>query len=130
MAADRIDRASIFMGASWTGLGGLALAAAGRAPDAPSLLVTTGVLLLIVSSFALLFTRRADEYTAGLWNAGASVAFATLLILTIGLGFVEGLIDGLTDSERDRSISADAALTLAIASFYIGLFVKRLRGDM
>lgn len=88
-----------------------------------------GIALIIVSSFAMLFARRADEYTEGLWNAGASAAFAALLLLTAGLGFVEGLIEGFTDSERERSVSADAALMLDIAAFYIGLFIKRLRGD-
>ena len=125
-----MSRADIFMGASWVGLAGLVLTGAGQSSVAPPVFGTIGIALIIVGSFAMLFTRKADEYTEGLWNAGASVAFGTLLMLTAGLGFAEGLIEGLTDTERDRSISADAALTLDIAAFYIGLFVKRLLGDL
>ena len=125
-----MNRASIFMACTWTGLSGLLMVAAGQSPSAPAGIGITGMLVLIVSSFALLFTRRADEYTEGLWNAGASVAFGTMLLTTAGLGFVEGLIEGFSDSKIERTISADTALTLQIAAFYIGLFAKRLRGGM
>ena len=124
-----MNKADIFMAASWIGLSGLILTAAGQSPSAPDALATIGIILVILGSFAMLLTRKADEYTEGLWSAGASVAFGTLLILTAGLGFVEGLIDGFTDSERERSISADTAPTLDIAALYLGLFVKRLLGD-
>lgn len=124
-----MTKANVFMGATWTGLAGLLLAGAGQATSSPPETTTVGIALIIVSSFAMLFARRADEYTEGLWNAGASAAFGALLLLTAGLGFVEGLIEGFTDSERERSVSADAALMLDIAAFYIGLFIKRLRGD-
>jgi hypothetical protein len=124
-----LNKASIFMASSWAGLAGLLLITAGYAYSGAPVLLSSGILVLIVSSFALLLTRKADEYTQGLWNAGASVAFGSLLVLSAGLGFVEGLIEGFTGSGRERSISADAVLTLQIASFYIGLFVKRLLGD-
>lgn len=124
-----MTKASIFMGASWSGLSGLLLYAAGQSSSAPQAFVTIGMSLIIASSFAMLFTRRADEYTEGLWNAGASVAFGALLINFIGLAFVEGLIEGFADREIDRTVSGDLALLLSIAAFYIGLFVKRLLGD-
>ena len=124
-----MNRASIFMAATWTGLAGMIALAAALMADAGDGLRLSAAAMLIVSSFALLFTRRSDEYTRGLWNAGASVAFGAMLILSIGLGFAEGLVDGLTDSTRERTVSADTVLTLEIAAFYIGLFVKRLLGD-
>lgn len=124
-----MNRASIFIAASWAGLAGMIAFAAALMADAGDGLRLSAAVVLIVSSFALLFTRRADEFTRGLWNAGASVAFGTMLILSVGLGFAEGLIDGLTDATRERSISADTVLTLEIAAFYIGLFTKRLLGD-
>ncbi|MBA4042977.1 MAG: hypothetical protein C0471_00930, partial [Erythrobacter sp.] len=74
--------------------------------------------------------RKADEYTLGLWNAGAGVAFGTMLISFLGLAFVEGFIDGLTGTSSERSIPADTVLVLQIAAFYIGVFIKRLLGDM
>ena len=125
-----INRASIFMAASWSGLSGLLLYGAGKSPSAPQAFTTIGISLIIVSSFALLLTRRADEYTTGLWNAGASVAFGALLINFIGLAFVEGLIEGFADRAIDRIVSGDLALLLSIAAFYIGLFIRRLLGEI
>ena len=129
MAAARIDRASIFMAASWTGLGALALTAVAAFAEAPAALTVPGLLLVIASSYVMLATRRADEYTEGLWNAGASVAFGTMLVTFIGLPFAEGFFDGATGNEDGQNIPATVVPVLAIAAFYIGLFVKRLLGD-
>lgn len=129
MTRAKLNRASIFMGASWVGLSGLLLIAAAEAPSASADFRTGGTVLLIISSFAMLFTRRADEYTERLWNAGASVAFGALLISFIGLAFAEGFIEALMDRELQRTIPGDLALLLSIVAFYIGLFVKRLLGD-
>lgn len=129
MPKAKMNRANIFMGASWVGLAGLILIGGAEAPSGSAALRMGGTTLLIIGSFAMLFTRRADEYTERLWNAGASVAFAALLINFIGLAFVEGFIAGLTDREIERSIPGDVALLLSIVAFYIGLFVKRLLGD-
>ncbi|MDC8753254.1 hypothetical protein OIK40_01205 [Erythrobacter sp. sf7] len=125
-----MNKANIFMGGSWIGLSGLLLVGAAQAVDAWGLIGMPGTALLMIGSFAMLATRKADEYTLGLWNAGASVAFGTMLISFIGLSFVEGFIDGLTNRSSERSIPADTVLVLQIASFYIGLFIKRLLGDM
>ena len=124
-----MSKASIFMGASWVGLAGLLLIGAAQAADAWALLGMTGTTLLMIGSFAMLVTRKADEYTLGLWNAGSGVAFGTMLLSFLGLAFVEGFIDGLTDSKSGRNIQGDTVLVLQIAAFYIGLFVKRLLGD-
>ena len=124
-----MKRADIFMGASWIGLAGLLLLGAAQSSGAWGLFGMTGTLLVMTGSFAMLITRKADEYTLGLWNAGAGVAFGTMLLTFLGLSFVEGFIAGLTDSETARTIPADTVLVLQIAAFYIGLFVKRLLGD-
>ena len=129
MAAARINRASIFMAASWTGLGALALTAVAAFAEAPAALTVPGLLLVIASSYVMLATRRADEYTEGLWNAGASVAFGTMLVTFIGLPFAEGFFDGATGNEDGQNIPATVVPVLAIAAFYIGLFGKRLLGD-
>ena len=125
-----MNKANIFMGASWTGLAGLLLVGTAQSADAWGMLGMHGTTLLMIGSFAMLATRKTDEYTLGLWNAGASVAFGTMLITFLGLAFVEGFIDGLTGSDSGRTILADTVLVLQIAAFYIGLFVKRLLGDM
>lgn len=129
MPKAEMNRASIFMGAIWVGLSGLTLIAGAEAPLGSAGFRLGGTMLLIISSFAMLFPRRADEYTERLRNAGASVAFGALLINFIGLAFVEGFIEGLIDHEIERTIPGDLALLLSIVAFYIGLFVKRLLGD-
>ena len=130
MATARINRASIFMAASWAGLGALLLTAVASVFDGLQSLGLIALLIVIASSIAMLATRRADEYTEGLWNAGASVAFGTMLLTFLGLPFAEGFFDGVTGTDDGRSIPATAVSVLAIAAFYIGLFVKRLLGDM
>jgi len=129
MAKAKMNRASIFMGASWAGLAGMLIFTAALWVFPSEELRMVGAMPLLFGSLALLWTRKADEYAAGLWYAGASVAFGVLLLSTFGLGFAHGFIDGLLDRENDDAISADAVLTLQIAAFYIGLFVKRLLGD-
>jgi hypothetical protein len=125
-----MSKANIFMGGSWIGLAGLLLLGAAQSTGSWALLGMTGTTLLMIGSFAMLVTRKADEYTLDLWNAGAGVAFGTMLLTLLGLAFVEGLIAGLTDRETARTLAADTVLVLQIAAFYIGLFVKRLLGDM
>lgn len=124
-----MNRADIFMGASWIGLAGLVLLGGAQSTSAWGAFGMAGTLLLMIGSFAMLMTRKADEYTLGLWNAGAGVAFGTMLLTFLGLAFVEGFIDGLADRESERNIPADTVLLLQIVAFYIGLFAKRIRGD-
>ncbi|WP_086607509.1 hypothetical protein [Erythrobacter donghaensis] len=125
-----MNKASIFMAASWTGLGALILTAVAAVADAPLVVAVPLLLLVIGSSYVMLATRRADEYTEGLWNAGASVAFGTMLLTFLGLPAAEGFFDGVTGTEDGHNIPATVVPILAIAAFYIGLFVKRLLGDM
>jgi hypothetical protein len=129
MSKATMNRASIFMGASWTGLAGMLIFTAAQWVFPSEGFRMLGAVLVIFSSLALLWARKTDEYTAGLWNAGASIAFGALLLLTFGLGFAQGFIDGLLDREGYDTMSAGAVLTLQIAAFYVGLFVKRLLGD-
>jgi hypothetical protein len=129
MPKSKMNRANIFMGASWAGLAGMLIFTSALWVFPSDELRMLGAMPLLFGSLALLWTRKADEYTEGLWNAGASVAFGALLLSTFGLGFAQGFIDGLLDRDSDDAISADAVLTLQIAAFYIGLFVKRLLGD-
>jgi hypothetical protein len=129
MPKSKMNRANIFMGASWAGLAGMLIFTSALWVFPSDELRMVGAMPLLFGSLALLWTRKADEYTEGLWNAGASVAFGALLLSTFGLGFAQGFIDGLLDRDSDDAISADAVLTLQIAAFYIGLFIKRLLGD-
>lgn len=124
-----MNKASIFMGASWVGLAALVLTAVAAVAEASSVIPVSLILIVIGSSYVMLATRRADEYTEGLWNAGASVAFGTMLVTFLGLPAAEGFFDGVTGTEGGRSIPAIVVSMLAIAAFYIGLFIKRILGD-
>jgi hypothetical protein len=123
-------RASLFIAASWTGLGALVLTAVAAIAEAPLALTVPTLLLVIASSYVMLATRRADKYTEGLWNAGASLAFIALLVLSVGLPFVEGVYDGLRGYETSgREMPAQFGVTIAIAAFFVGQAWKRLLGD-
>lgn len=124
-----MNKAGIFMGASWTGLAGLCVAFGGALLSAPTGVAMAGIAAAILSAVLLLWTRRADEFTQSLWNAGASVAFGTMLLTFPGLPAAEGFYDGLTGDESGRDIPASIIPVFAIAAFYIGLFIKRLLGD-
>ena len=124
-----MNKASIFMGASWIGLGGLAFALAGLAFEGSNAVFLSGWAVVALSNFVMLATRKADEYTLGLWNAGASVAFGAMLVLFFALPAFEGAYDGLTGAEKKQDIPASFVPVLAIMTFNIGLFVKRLVGD-
>lgn len=124
-----LNKASIFMGASWTGLAGLGITIGAALVSAPDGVGVAGIAIAILSAAVLLWTRQADEFTQSLWNAGASVAFGTMLLTFPGLPAAEGFYDGLTANEGGQDIPAVIVPMLAIAAFYLGLFAKRLLGD-
>jgi hypothetical protein len=117
------------MNASWVGLSGLVIAFGGALLSAPTGVAFAGIVTAILCAVVLLWARRADEFTQNLWNAGASVAFGTMLLTFPGLPAAEGFYDGVTANEGGQSIPATIVPIFAIVAFYIGLFVKRLLGD-
>ena len=78
----------------------------------------------------MLATRKADEFTLSLWNAGASVTFGTMLISLPGIPFAEGVFDGFVGNGSGQDIPATLAPVFAIVAFYIGVTVKRALGDL
>lgn len=125
-----MSKASIFLGASWVGLSGLGVAITGLVASGPAAVHVAGMFIAILAAILLFWARKADEYTLGLWNAGASVAFGAMVIAYVGVPFAEGMYDGFMDKEQSRDSSAALIPALAIFAFYIGLFWKRLLGDM
>lgn len=117
------------MNASWVGLAGLGLALGGAILSLPFTVALVGLTAALLSTVVMLWARRADEFTISLWNAGASVAFGTMLLSFPGIPAAEGFFDGLTGNENGQNIPATIAPVLAIIAFYIGLFIKRLLGD-
>jgi hypothetical protein len=124
-----MSKASIFMSASWIGLAGLVLALAGAMLPQPFTVVLIGLTVTFFATLVMLLARRADEFTLSLWDAGASVAFGTMLLGLPGLPFAEGFFDGVTGNESGRDIPVTIVPIFAVGAFYIGLFVKRLLGD-
>lgn len=125
------------MNAGWAGLLGLVIWTTAAFAGLEKAVNVTGALITIAACWVMLFTRNADEYTRGLWTSAASLAFATMLILFLGLPFAEGVYDGFNSahngtpkSESKQDIPAIASIVAAIGAFYVGLFWKRLRGGM
>ncbi len=130
-----MTKANIFMNAGWFGLAGLAGSAITSLVHLPDPANLVSSLVIFAACWVMLFTRNADEYTRGLWTSGASLAFATLLILFLGLPFAEGIYDGFQHVANDapkgtRDIPAMASIFFAVVAFYVGLFWKRLRGGV
>lgn len=125
-----MNKANVFMGASWIGLLGVALTALAALSILPEGALTPATLLTVAASLALLATRKADEYTLGLWTAGASFAFGVMVVMFLGLPFAEGVYDGIRGAERKRDIGGEVVSIVAIAAFYFGLFLKRMLGDI
>ena len=126
-----MNKANVFMHASSVGavfgIAALANAVIGVFSDRTTVYLTVFCML---SCWVMLFTRNADEYTRGLWTSAASLAFAVVLLMYIGLPFAEGFVDGLTDSVTDTrettmQTSDDLIFGLALIAFYVGLFWKR-----
>ena len=94
-----MNKASIFMTTSWIGLAGLAIALPGLVLSGVEAVTLIGMIVAVLAAIAMLWARKADEYTNGLWNAGASVAFGALLSL---VGNVELLkMDPLPNRKTD-----------------------------
>ena len=124
-----MNKAAIFMNASWVGLAGLGLALGGAILSLPFTVALIGLTATFLSTLVMLWARRADEFTLSLWNAGASVAFGTMLLTLPGLPLVEGIYDGVTGAEHSRDIPVTLVPIFAVGAFYIGPFVKRLLGE-
>jgi hypothetical protein len=132
-----VNKANIFMIAGWVGLASLVLYVAGSVAFTSEPIAKASAYLTVGACWAMLFTRNADEYTRALWTSAASLAFATLLILFLGLPAAEGFYDGFRTAIEDRpddyyqqDIKAGAIIGCGIVAFYIGLFWKRFRGGM
>jgi len=128
-----MNKANIFMGASTVGLASVCVVLLSALDAIPVAVSIASGFVCVAACWVMLFTRNADEYTRGLWTAGASVAFAIMLILFLAFPFAEGVYDGFKDAHNGtdnatRDISAIMTISAAIAGFYIGLFYKRVWG--
>lgn len=132
-----MNKASIFMSAGWVGLAGITVGFSQYFSDQLELVGGIGLMFAVFAGWTMFFTRNADEYTRGLWTSAASLAFAAVLLLFLGLPFAEGFYDGFMAGLNDtdpalakRDTTSDAVIFIAIVGFYIGLFWKRIRGGV
>lgn len=77
---------------------------------------------------AMLATRKADEWVASLWTAGASAGFLGAIGWLLFAPFIEGFLDGLRGEEAGQDLPAAAASIIALAAFAFAFNLKRLRG--
>ena len=129
-----MNKANFFMCASWIGLAGIASPAIILLVDLDPIFGSFSLFAVWLACVVMLFTRNADEYTQALWRSGTSWAYATLLILLLGLPFAEGFYDGAQTVEMgekgERDIPSTATIAVAILAYYVGFFVRKLRGGM
>lgn len=125
-----MNKANIFMTASWIGLAGMIGAIVCLGLSLASIWAVSAAVLACLAAIVMLWSRGADEYTQALWTAGASVAFGSMVVTFLGLPFLEGMYDGFTDTEGGPDIPTEVVLLFAVLCFYIGVFAKRLRGDV
>lgn len=85
-------------------------------------------LAAMVALVAMLATRKADEWVASLWTAGASAGFLGAIGWLLFAPFIEGFLDGLRGDQAGQDLPAAAASIIALAAFALAFNLKRLRG--
>ncbi len=87
--------------------------------------------MMLVGLLVILWRRLRDEYMQGLWQAGTSAAFATVVVLTIFgpllLGIAEGVTGGF-DASTPPDFKGEYVGIAAILAFYAGFHLAWLRG--
>jgi cytochrome bd-type quinol oxidase subunit 2 len=101
-----------------------------RMMDAPPYTAAPFVLALIINLSVMFATRKSDEYTLGLWSAGANAAFAVIVAWMLFAPFLEGFYDGLTGNEAGMNFPAEGGSIAAILAFYLVFNIKRLTGAL
>ena len=83
--------------------------------------------IMIIPLIVMLIRRLRDEYIETLWQAGTSLAFATVVFCFLILPFLEGVADGFTGNGSGQDFPAALTGFAAIAAFYIGFHYRWLR---
>lgn len=130
----RKNRAPLHLAMGVVGLIAICTFAGVHTADGPAGIKVAATLTLLVSLGTMFVTRRSDEYTLGLWSAGANAAFAVIVVSMLFAPFLEGLYDGFTealaDTQEVQDFSADAGGIGAILAFFIVFNVKRFIGAL
>ncbi|MBB3032936.1 hypothetical protein [Alteriqipengyuania lutimaris] len=114
--------------ASWLALLGFAAWVATDLLGAPEPFAFVGLLVMLPAIIVMFATRKADEYVASLWAAGANTAFLLGVAYLVFAPFAVGFYSGWTGNGEAASFPAELASTIVLGAFLLGYFIKRFRG--
>lgn len=114
-------RTEMYLTAAVMGFAATILFIAGEVFALPDLVRGFSLGLLLVSLLALLVRRLRDEFIERLWSAGASLAFAAVVLSFLFGPFLEGLFDGISAAApRQDFFFASWVGPLALVAFFTG----------
>jgi len=126
----RKNRAPLNLSMGIVGLIATLVVGASYIADAQTWLKALSVIAMLLSLAVMFATRKSDEYTLGLWSAGANAAFAVIVLWMLFAPFFEGFYDGLTGNESGQDFPAEGGSMIAVLAFYLVFNIKRLTGAM
>ena len=121
-------RARMVMVAAYVGPLGTALLALSLLLHLADFLRGLGVGLLLGSLVILLWRKLRDEYFEQLWAGGASWAFAAVVIWALAAPIFLGTFEGSREVAWQPDLSGSWTLIVALAAFFAGFHLRRLRG--
>ncbi|GAB5347616.1 hypothetical protein [Alteriqipengyuania sp. 357] len=114
--------------ACWLALLGFAAWSTTDLLGAPDAFAFVGLVVLLPAIIVMFATRKADEYVASLWAAGANTAFLVGVAYLVFAPFTVGFYGGLTGNEEAATFPAEYASAVVLGAFFLGYFIKRFRG--
>ncbi len=121
-------RTTLYLVMSYLGTAAIALFLAATVLDWPDFVRGLSIGMLLVSLWMLMRRKLRDEYIQSLWNAGTSLAFATLVAIFLFAPALEGFFDGATGRADIMDTPASLAPAVAILGFFVGFHFKRWKG--
>ena len=132
MTKPRKNRAQLNLAMGLVGLGGMIALTLVGLMDWYTGWLALSLLLVTTALVVMFFTRKSDEYTLGLWSAGANAAFATVIVVALFGTFAEAVYHGFMEAHdavrREREVDGDLAAILALYAFFLTFNIKRLLG--
>ena len=120
-------RATLYLAMSYLGAFSVALLVLATVFEWAAFLRGLAIGMLLISLGLLLRRTLRDEYFDELWKAGVSLAFVATVAWFLFIPFAEGFMHGLLDVPSGSNLPADLGGLIAIAAFFVGFHLKRLR---
>lgn len=122
------NRAAAYMMAAHMGAAGTGLFFLSQGVDLPDFVKGFAIGIMLASLAVLLIRKLRDEYFQQLWNAGASWAFVTTVILFLAAPFAAKIVGAAPDTAFHDLLGGWIG-PLAILAFFAGFYRARLWGD-